>query len=258
MPLSFSLSPAALILSVFFSNVPAYVMAGHVTVFASSSLTDAGNALAEAWENETGHIVNFSFAGASILSRQIQLGAPADIFISASADWMDALEKSGDLRAGTRRDILGNTLVLIAHGSEAPLVELDETLDLAMMLGNERLAMALVDAVPAGIYGKAALTSLGLWQSVEPLVAQSDNVRSALAFVALNEAPFGIVYATDAMATDNVSIVGIFPRGSHAPILYPAAITAQSTSPFADTFMEFLTSETARDIWERHGFSVLE
>lgn len=258
MPLSFSLRPAALTLAALCSSVPAYVMADHVTVFATSSLTDAGTALADAWENKTGHSATFSFAGSSAVSRQIQLGAPADIFISASTDWMDALEASGDLRAGTRRDVLGNTLVLVAHGKGATAVTLDETLDLAGMLGNERLAMALVDAVPAGIYGKAALTSLGLWQSVEPLVAQSDNVRSALAFVAQNEAPFGIVYATDAMVADNVSIVGVFPQNSHDPIIYPAAITAQSTSPVAAEFLDFLTSETARDIWKTYGFSVLE
>ena len=258
MPLSFSLRPAATALSVLCITAPAYGLADHLTVFATSSLTDAGTALADAWETETGHNATFSFAGSSALSRQIQLGAPADIFISASTDWMDALDASGDLRPGTRRDILGNTLVLIAHGNEATALTINETLDLAGILGNERLAMALVDAVPAGIYGKAALTSLGLWESVEPLVAQSDNVRSALAFVAQNEAPLGIVYATDAFASDTVSIVGVFPEGSHDPIIYPAAITAQSTSPVAAEFLEFLTSETARDIWERYGFSVLE
>ncbi len=134
---------------------------------------------------------------------------------------------------------------------------IDETLDLAGRLGDERLAMALVDAVPAGVYGKAALTSLGLWDGVEPLVAQSDNVRAALAFVARNEAPLGIVYATDAAVVDDVTVIGVFPAGSHDPITYPAGITRQSESPDADAFLAYLTSDPARAIWQAFGFDVL-
>jgi molybdate transport system substrate-binding protein len=227
-----------------------------LTVFAAASLTNALDRVAEAWTSETGLTAIMSYAGSSALANQIQQGAPADIFISASTDWMDAVEASGDLREGTRRDILGNTLVLISHAQDATSVTIDENLDLAGMLGDERLSMALVDAVPAGIYGKAALTSLGLWDSVEPLVAQSDNVRAALAFVALNEAPLGIVYATDAAVEDNVSIIGTFPAGSHAPITYPAAITAQGDSPHAQAFLDFLSSGEAREIWQSFGFSV--
>ncbi len=237
---------------------PLTVTAEDVTVFAAASLTDALDRVAETWTAETGLSVTTSYAGSSALANQIQQGAPADIFISASVDWMDAVETSGDLREGTRRDILGNTLVLIAHGQDAAAVTIDATLDLAGMLGDGRLSMALVDAVPAGIYGKAALTSLGLWDSVEPLVAQSDNVRAALAFVALDEAPLGIVYATDAAAEDNVSMIGTFPAGSHDPITYPAAITAQSESAHADAFLDYLTSDAARAIWQSYGFSVPE
>lgn len=237
---------------------PLRATADEVTVFAAASLTNALNRVAEAWTVETGHVAVLSYAGSSALANQIQQGAPADIFISASVDWMDAIEASGDLRAGTRRDILGNTLVLIAHGTGAPPVTIDESLDLAGMLGDERLAMALVDSVPAGIYGKAALTALGLWEQVEPLVAQSDNVRAALAFVAQNEAPLGIVYATDAAVEDNVTIIGTFPAGSHEPITYPAGITAQSTSPVAETFLAYLTSDDARAIWQEYGFTVLD
>jgi molybdate transport system substrate-binding protein len=237
---------------------PTRAAAETVTVFAAASLTDALTRVGEAWTAETGHVAVISLAGSSALARQIQEGAPADVFISASVDWMDAVAASGDLREGTRRSILGNTLVLIAHGADAAPVTVDASLDLAGMLGDERLAMALVDAVPAGIYGKAALTALGLWDSVEPLVAQADNVRAALAFVAQNEAPLGIVYATDAAVEDDVSIIGTFPAGSHDPITYPAAVTAQSESPVAEAFLDYLTSDAARAIWTEFGFGVLD
>jgi molybdate transport system substrate-binding protein len=239
-------------------SAPLRAAADEVLVFAAASLTNALDRVAEAWTAETGHVAVMSYAGSSALANQIKEGAPADIFISASVDWMDDVAASGDLREGTRRDILGNTLVLIAHGNGAAPVTIDENLDLAGMLGDERLAMALVDAVPAGVYGRAALTALGLWESVEPLVAQSDNVRAALAFVARNEAPLGIVYATDAAVEDNVTIIGTFPAGSHDPIVYPAAITAQSQSPVAEAFLNFMTSDTARAIWQEFGFSVLD
>ncbi|WP_322891594.1 MULTISPECIES: molybdate ABC transporter substrate-binding protein [unclassified Yoonia] len=235
---------------------PLRATAEDVTVFAAASLTGALDSVAEAWTVETGLSVTTSYAGSSALANQIVQGAPADIFISASVDWMDAVAASGDLQGGTRRDILGNTLVLIAHGQDVAPVRIDASLDLAGMLGEGRLAMALVDAVPAGIYGKAALTSLGLWDSVAPLVAQTDNPRIALSFVALNEAPFGIVYATDAAADDKVSVIGTFPTGSHDPITYPATITAQSDSPHAGAFLDYLSSDNARTIWQSYGFSV--
>lgn len=252
-PLTRPLAAAAL---AFACAAPSLALAEDVTVFAAASLTGTLDAVAAAWEAETGHKAALSYAGSSALARQIQEGAPADIFISASTDWMDAVEASGDVQPGTRRDLLGNTLVLIAHGAGAPPVSIDESLDLAGMLGDQRLAMALADAVPAGIYGKAALTSLGLWDSVAPLVAQADNVRGALAFVAQGEAPLGIVYATDAAAEDAVTVIGTFPEGSHAPITYPAALTAQATSPVAAEFLDYLASDRARGIWDAAGFSV--
>lgn len=238
--------------------LPLPATAQDITVFAAASLTNALDKVAEAWTGDTGHSAVISYAGSSALARQIQDGAPADIFISASVDWMDAIETSGDLRDGSRRDILGNTLVLIAHGRDAAPVTLDETLDLAGLLDGGRLSMAMVEAVPAGVYGKAALEALGLWQSVAPLVAQSDNVRAALAFVAQGEAPLGVVYATDAAVADNVTVIGTFPEGSHAPITYPAGITAQSTSPVAAEFLDYMTSDTARAIWQEFGFAVLD
>ncbi|MFW5680996.1 MAG: molybdate ABC transporter substrate-binding protein [Pseudomonadota bacterium] len=237
---------------------PVRTMADEVLLFAAASLGNALDRVAEAWSAETGQRAVMSFTGSSALARQIQEGAPADVFISASVDWMDAIEASGDLREETRRDILGNTLVLIAHGRDAQPMAVDADLDLVGLLDGGRLSMALVDAVPAGVYGKEALTSLGLWDSVAPLVAQSDNVRAALAFVAQGEAPLGIVYATDAAIEDNVSVIGTFPAGSHVPITYPAGITAQSESPVAADFLDYLTSDAARVIWAEFGFRVLD
>jgi molybdate transport system substrate-binding protein len=238
--------------------MPVRAAAGDVLVFAAASLTNALDRVAEAWRAQTGHAATMSYAGSSALARQIQEGAPADVFISASVDWMDALEASGDLREGTRRDILDNTLVLIAHGRDAAPVTVDQNLDVVGMLDGGRLSMALVEAVPAGVYGKAALISLGLWEAVAPLVVQSYSVRTALAFVALGEAPLGIVYATDAVVEDNVTVIGTFPESSHPPIILPATITAQSESPVAADFLDFLSSSSARQIWTEFGFGVVD
>ncbi|MCC5972685.1 MAG: molybdate ABC transporter substrate-binding protein [Rubellimicrobium sp.] len=248
----------ALLASMVPVGAPLRAAADDLLVFAAASLTGALDQVAAAWTAETGHPVVMSYAGSSALARQIMEGAPADIFISSSVAWMDTIEASGDLTEGTRRDILGNTLVLIAHGRDGSPVIIDAGLDLPGLLDGGRLSMALVEAVPAGIYGKASLTSLGLWSDVEPLVAQSDNVRAALAFVAQGEAPLGIVYATDAVVEDNVTVIGTFPEGSHDPIVYPAAVTAQSDSPVAVGFLDFLTSDTARAIWREFGFSIHE
>lgn len=229
-------------------------LADDVTVFAAASLTDALDRIAARWSEETGQMAVMSYAGSSALARQIQQGAPADIFISASEEWMDAVQASGDIRPDTRRDLLGNSLVLIAHGDAAPLT-IDKTLDLTAMLDGGRLSMAMVDSVPAGIYGKAALTHLGLWDAVAPMVAQSDNVRSALTFVARGEAPLGITYATDAAAQDDVTILGTFPADSHDPIVYPAAVTAQSDNDQAQAFLDYLSSDAARAVWAEFGFT---
>jgi molybdate transport system substrate-binding protein len=231
--------------------------AGELVVFAAASLKTALGEIEAAWEAETGAAVAISHAGSSALARQIQQGAPADVFVSANPGWMDALEGDDLIAPETRRDLLGNRIVLIAHGQAAP-AEIGPGLDLAGMLGEERLAMALVESVPAGIYGKAALSSLGLWESVAPKVAQADNVRAALALVARGEAPYGIVYATDAAAEDAVSVVGAFPEGAHPPIVYPGAVTAESEHPRARAFLEYLASAPAARAFERHGFAVID
>lgn len=236
---------------------PAATAAEEITVFAAASMTNAMAEIEERFEAATGHDLVVSLAGSSSLARQIQQGAPADVFISANPGWMDALETEGLLDAGSRFDLLNNSIVLVAHGVEAAPVEIGPDLDLARLLGEGKLAMALVDAVPAGIYGKASLESLGLWDSVEAKVAQGDNVRAALALVALGEAPFGIVYATDAVAEDNVTVVGTFPAESHPPIVYPVAGIANRDNPAEAAFLDYLRGPEARQEFERQGFVVV-
>lgn len=240
------------------SLAPMQAIAEPVTVFAAASLKLALTAVGDVWAAQTGNSVTYSFAGTSALANQIAQGAPADVFIAASADWMDSLAESGDIRAGTRRDILGNSLVLIAHGAGAAPVTLDENLDFAALLGGGKLAMALVDSVPAGQYGKEALTSLGLWDGISTQVAQAENVAGALNFVSMGEVPLGIVYATDAKGAADVSVIGTFPASSHRPITYPAAITSASTSAAAADFLAFLSSDQAGEIWQSAGFVVLK
>ena len=226
-----------------------------ITVFAAASLKNAMDEVSAGFERETGHAAAVSLAGSSALARQIQHGAPADIFISANPGWMDALERDGLVDPASRFDLLGNALVLIAHGRGAPAVGIGPGLDLAGMLGEGRLAMTFVDAVPAGIYGKAALESLGMWEAVAPQVAQADNVRAALALVSSGEAPLGIVYATDAAADDNVTVLGAFPADSHPPIVYPAAAVAASRNRLNPRFLAWLRGPAARTAFERHGFA---
>ncbi len=236
---------------------PLAAAAEGLLVFAAASLRGPLDRIAAQWTQETGQAAVVSYAGSSLLARQIEGGAPADVFVSASVAWMDAAEAAGGLRAGTRRDLLGNRLVLIAPvaAGAAPVVA-GPGLDLPALLGEGRLAMALVDAVPAGVYGREALTALGLWEAVAPRVAQADNVRAALALVARAEAPYGIVYATDALAEPGVSVVAIFPEATHAPIVYPAAVTADAAEG-AEALLDYLGGPAARAIWEGHGFRVI-
>lgn len=228
-----------------------------VTVFAAASLKNAMDEIAANFELTSATRVNLAYAGSSALARQIQYGAPAQIYISANIIWMDLLENAGFLVSGTRVDLASNRLVLIA-GPGMPgktnTIEIEPGMDLAGALQDNRLAMALVNAVPAGIYGRAALISLGAWDKVQEQIAQTDNVRAALRLVALGEAPLGIVYATDAAAEPQVQILGVFPKGSHPPIVYPAARLAQDDTAASQAFFDFLTGPTARAILERHGF----
>ncbi len=232
--------------------------AEEVVVFAAASMKSGLDDVAAAWMAGEGHTVTVSYAGSNQLATQIIAGAPADIFISAAVDWMDEVQKAGLVVDGTRADLLGNTLVLIAHGRDAAPVEIGPGFDLAGMLGDGRLAMALVDAAPAGQYGKAALQHLGVWEAVAPSVAQSDNVRAALALVSTGEAPFGIVYATDAAADDEVSVVGTFPADSHPPIIIPVALLTGAADAADRAFFETLFSDAAAAAFAAQGFTVLD
>ena len=240
------------ILALFLAG-PRGAWAETVTVFAAASLKTALDEVAPQFEAATGHRMVVSFAGSSALARQIQQGAPADIFLSANPDWMDVLEQDGLIAPGTRRALLGNRLVLIAPVDDAPVAE-----PFTAITAGARLSMAMVDAVPAGIYGKSALTALGLWEALAPHVVQTDNVRTALALVALGEAPFGIVYATDARAEPRVRVVQTFDDSLHPPIRYPAALVAGRDSAAAHALMTFLQSSEANAIFTAQGFTVLE
>ena len=252
-------SLAAYLLLVFglLSNASATARAETVTVFAAASLKNALEEIAAGFTAGTGVDVRFSFAGSSALARQIEQGAPAHVFISANSDWMDQLERGGLLVARSRFDLATNRLVLVSGDGAGDPVEITPGFDLAGRLGNGRLAMGLIDAVPAGIYGKAALDHLALWEGVRGQVAQSDNVRSALALVALGAAPLGIVYETDAVIEPRVHVVGVFPKDSHPPILYPAARIAGPPSQAADRFLQYLAGEEARGILKVHGFGLV-
>jgi molybdate transport system substrate-binding protein len=228
-----------------------------ITVFGAASLKSALTEIGAQWAKVSGHEIVFSFAGSSALARQIQQGAPADIFIPASQDWMTAVIASGDMNAPSRRDILGNSLVLIAPAPAGPSAQIGADFDLAGRLAGGKLAMALVDAVPAGIYGQQALTSLGLWDSVLDQIVQADSVTGALNFVVTGEAALGIVYASDAKGIAGVQVIGTFAPSSHDPITYPAALSREA-KPAAAEFLDFLTSPQAKEIWHGAGFAVLK
>lgn len=228
-----------------------------VTVFAAASLKNALDAINAAWSQEAGKEATISYAGSSALAKQIEEGAPADLFISADLDWMAYLSERDLIDTASERRLLGNRIVLVAPAGSTVELSIAPGFDLAGALGDGRLAMANVDAVPAGRYGKAALESLGVWDGVADKVAQAENVRAALQLVALGEAPLGIVYQTDATAEPGVRVVGSFPEDSHDQIVYPAALTATSANPAAAAFLDYLQGDAARAIFEGQGFTVV-
>lgn len=232
---------------------PLPAMAEEVVVFAAASLKTALDQVAADFTERTGTPVLVSYAGSNTLAGQIIAGAPADIFLSAASDWMEAVTAEGLVQAGHARDLLGNTLVLVG-GPDAPQAEITPDLDLSALLDGGKLAMGLVDAVPAGQYGKAALTHLGLWEAIAADVAQTDNVRAALALVAAGEAPYAITYATDAASEPAVSVVGTFPADSHPAITYPAALLTEGTDPADAAFYEYLQSDAAMAVFLANGF----
>jgi molybdate transport system substrate-binding protein len=227
-------------------------------IFAAASLKNALDEIAAAYAKEPGKAApRISYAASNALARQIEAGAPADLFLSADLDWMDYAQGRNLIRPDSRVGLLGNRIVLVAPKDSTTVVNLAPGLDLAAALAGGRLAMANVDAVPAGKYGKAALEKLGAWEGVKDRVAQAENVRAALLLVSRGEAPLGIVYRTDAASDPNVTIVGTFPEDAHPPIVYPAAITRASTNPDAAAFLAFLRGPEARAAFERQGFTVL-
>ena len=230
--------------------------AQHLSVFAAASLKEALDEAAARYQKDKGRSerIAISYAASSALARQIENGAPADLFISADLDWMDYVEKRNLLRKDARANLLRNEIVLIAPASSKTALELKPGAPLAQALGRERLAMADPDSVPAGKYGKVALEKLGLWASVAGQVARAENVRAALRFVSRGEAPLGIVYRTDAAADKNVRIIAAFPADSHPPIIYPAALLSGGKSTEAAAFFDFIRSPVAFDIFRKHGF----
>jgi molybdate transport system substrate-binding protein len=236
---------------------PACSQSADLTIFAAASLKNSLDAVAGAYREATGRRVAVSYGASSALAKQIEAGAPADIFLAADGDWMDHLQERNLIRPSSRRNLLGNRIVLVAPAAEASGVSLAPR-SIAAALGGGRLAIANVSAVPAGKYGKAALVALGLWPEAEGRLAQAENVRAALAFVARGEAPLGLVYETDAKAEPKVAVVARFPETSHPPIVYPVAVTASSASPDATPFLDSLRSPQSAALFAREGFILLE
>lgn len=233
--------------------------AAPLTVFAAASLKESLDEAASIYTRDTGQRVRISYAASSVLARQIAQGAPADVFISADRDWMDVLQRDRLIDNGTLRDLLGNSLVLVApgHGNAAP-VRLRRGVDLLPRLGEDgRLALATTASVPAGRYAKEAFTALGVWNALRPRVAETENVRAALMLVARGEAPLGVVYATDARAEPRVHVVATFADDLHAPIVYPVARVAASRHPRAGAFVHWLATPAAGAIFRRRGFRTL-
>ena len=230
--------------------------AERLRVFAAASLQGTIDTIARRFERAGGARVAVSFAASSALARQIEQGAGADVYLSASPRWMDLLERERWLRPGTRGNLLGNRLVLVAPAAHPARVPIYTRFPLARLLGDGRLAMGDPSHVPAGLYAKAALETLGVWRTVASRVAGTADVRRALALVARGEAPYGIVYATDAKAEPRVAVVGAFPEHVHPPIHYTVAVPAASTHPQAEAFLRFLWSAKARSVFEARGFTV--
>lgn len=246
----------AALLSLGTSGARAANASGGVLVFAAASLANVLGELDQAFSARTGIHVTSSLSASSTLAKQIEAGAPADVYFSADLQWMDYLQQRGLLRAGSRRDLVGNSLVLIAPSGTSMRVSIRPGLDLSRLLGGGRLAVADPDSVPAGIYAREALQKLGAWSSVAPLLVRAENVRAALEYVARGDAPLGIVYRTDALVEKRVRIVGVFPEDSHPPIVYPIALTLHAGAAAA-RYLAFITSAEARPIFRKWGFEPL-
>ena len=239
-----------------FAAAPARA-ADRLTVFAAASLKNALDAVAAAWSARTQKKAAISYAASSALAKQIEQGAPADVFFSADLAWMDHLGQQGLIDEASVSRLLGNEIVLIAPRGSTATATIAPGFPLAEILGDGRLAMADVNAVPAGKYGKAALETLGVWDTVSGKIAQAENVRAALKLVAAGEAPLGVVYRTDAEAEPAVTVLDTFPTASHPPIIYPVARVSSSANADAAPFIAFLKSPRAAAIFSAHGFMAL-
>jgi molybdate transport system substrate-binding protein len=236
---------------------PLQVRAEALTVFAAASLTDAMKQISDVWVKAGHEAPRLSFASSSTLARQIEQGAPVNVFASADQQWMDYLAKKDLIVAGTRKDLLGNELVLVVPSTNPVHVDIGPNFDLAAMLGSDgRLSTGDPAHVPAGIYAEQALRKLGLWDKIASRIAPAADVRSALLQVERGETPAGIVYATDAAASKAVSIAGVFPDNSHNPITYPFAVIKSGDTPDARAFLTFLATPAVREVWTRNGFKV--
>lgn len=227
-----------------------------ITVFGAASLTNALQDLGDSFTKETGTSVKLSFAASSVLARQIESGAPADIFFAADLEWMDYLQGRNLIIKRSRREVLGNKLVLIAPADSKVELKIAPNFPLATALAGGRLATGDPDSVPAGKYARSALISLGVWNDIQDRLVRAENVRSALMFVDRGEAPLGIVYETDALVDKKVRIVDVFPANSHLPIVYPIALT-MAAKPEAAKFVEYLLSPTGDSVFKKYGFKTL-
>lgn len=238
-------------------NSPARAEDKTLTIFAAASMKNALDDVDAAFTAKTGVKISASYAASSTLAKQIEQGAPADIFVSADTDWMDYVVGKKDINAATRVNLLGNSIVLIApKDSKIGKVTISPGFDLAKLAGDGRIAAGDVKSVPAGKYAKAALEKLGSWQAAEPKFAMAESVRAALILVARSEAVLGIVYSTDAKVEPGVKIVGTFPADTHPPIIYPVAATANA-KPGAAEYLSFLHSQAAKAVFEKYGFVYL-
>ncbi|MSO70530.1 MAG: molybdate ABC transporter substrate-binding protein [Alphaproteobacteria bacterium] len=249
------LAAGLLLAGVTLGSRPGRAQAPSVLVFAAASLGSALDEVAALWAKSGEGRPRASYAASSALARQIEAGAPADLFISADRDWMDYLAERKLILPATRHDLLGNRLVLVAHLDNPLALDLKPGVDLSRALAGGKLAMGSPSAVPAGHYGRAALEALGVWASVSGQVAQAENVRAALALVARGEAMLGIVYATDALAEKGVRVVAAFAPSLHPPIVYPAAIVAGRDRPETRALLAYLGAAAAQAIFRRWGFT---
>ena len=229
-----------------------------LVIFAAASLKNALDEIAADWSKQAGRpMPRISYAASSTLARQLEQGAPADLFVSADLDWMDHVQGKGLIRPDSRLNLLGNRIVLVVP-KDSSLASVPITADgLSRALAGGRLSTGNVESVPAGKYGKAALEKLGAWSAVKDSIAQAESVRAALLLVSRGEAPLGLVYATDAAADPGVRIVASFPADSHPPIVYPVALTKESTNADGRGFLDFLRGAAARKAFEKQGFTVM-